>query len=102
MGNYLSFDFDDLRDLQIVLEDAASDIAQVLPDVQDQPDTVMYFLKAFKAKAIELDPNQQQKFEITLRYLIAGMNSRLGEGSGNNAVIAKTWFLLLPAVRNHP
>jgi len=35
MGNYLSFDFDDLRDLQIVLEDAASDIAQVLPDVQD-------------------------------------------------------------------
>ena len=33
MGNYSSSDFDILQDLKAVLDDTASDIAQVLPDV---------------------------------------------------------------------
>ena len=80
MANYTSSDFDNLHDLQAVLEDTASDIAQVLPDISDWPDAMMYLLKALEFKAIELKLDQQREFENTLRYIIAGLNSRLGEG----------------------
>ena len=81
MENNSSSNLDNFRDLQTVLDDTASDIAQVLPDISDWPDAVIYFLKALEIKAMELDPNQQREFENTLRYIIAGLNSRLGEGS---------------------
>ena len=47
---------DNLHDLQAVLDDTASDIAQVLPDIYDWPDAVLYFLKALVVKTMELDP----------------------------------------------
>ena len=53
MGNYSSSDFDNLRDLQIVLEYTASDIAQVLPEINDWPDAVLYFLKTFEVKVMK-------------------------------------------------
>ena len=71
---------DNLRDLQTVLDDTASDIAQVLPDINDWPDAIMYLMKALEFKAMELKLDQQREFENTLRYIIAGLNSRLGEG----------------------
>ena len=80
MKNYSSSDFDNLTDLKGVLEDTASDIAQVLPDISDWPDAVIYFLKALEIKAMELKLDQQREYENTLRYIIAGLNSRLGEG----------------------
>ena len=80
MGNYSSSDFDNFRDLQAVLDDTASDIAQVLPDISDWPDAIMYLMKALEFKAMELKLDQQREFENTLRYIIAGLNSRLGEG----------------------
>jgi hypothetical protein len=55
MGNYSSTNFDNLHDLQAVLNDTASDIAQVLPDVNDWPDAVLYVLKALEVKAVELE-----------------------------------------------
>jgi hypothetical protein len=69
-----------LEELMDVLDDTTSDIADVLTNINDWPDAALYFLKALEAKAMELDPNQQKEFENTLRYIIAGLNSRLGEG----------------------
>jgi len=40
MGNHSSSNYDNLHDLQTVLDDTASDIAQVLPVVNDCPDAV--------------------------------------------------------------
>ena len=80
MKNYSSSDFDNLTDLKGVLDDTASDIAQVLPDISDWPDAIMYLMKALEFKAMELKLDQQREFENTLRYIIAGLNSRLGEG----------------------
>lgn len=69
------------HDLPAVLDETASDIAQVLPDIHDWPDAVLYFLKALENKAMELDPNQKREFKNTLRYVLTGIQSRLGEGS---------------------
>ena len=69
-----------LHDLQFVLSETASDITQVLPNINDWPDVLFYFLKALEVKAKNLDPRLQREFENTLRYIIAGFNSRLGEG----------------------
>ena len=80
MVNYSSSDFDNLNDLKAVLDDTASDIAQVLPEINDWPDAMMYLMKALEFKAMELKLDQQREFENTLRYIIAGLNSRLGEG----------------------
>ena len=80
MGNYSSSDFDNLQDLKTVLDDTASDIAQVLPDISDWPDAIMYLMNALEFKAMELKLDQQREYENTLRYIIAGLNSRLGEG----------------------
>ena len=80
MENYSSSDFDNFRDLQTVLDDTASDIAQVLPDISDWPDAMMYLLKALEFKAMELKLDQQLEFENALRYILAGIQSRLGEG----------------------
>ena len=80
MENYSSSDFDNLHDLKTVLDETASDTAQVLPDIDDWPDAVIYLLKALEFKAMELKLDQQREFENTLRYIIAGLNSRLGEG----------------------
>jgi len=41
-------------------------------------------LKALEDKAIELDPNQQREFENRLRYIITGLNSRLGQVGWND------------------
>ena len=68
------------NDLQAVLDDSTSDISQMLPDDYDWPDAVLYFMKALEIKAMELDPSQQREFDNTLRYILAGLNSRLGEG----------------------
>ena len=80
MGNYSSTNFDHLNDLQAVLEDTTSDIVQELLDVNNWPDTVLYFLKTLEVKAIELNPNQRSEFENPYRHIVAGLNSRLGEG----------------------
>ena len=80
MGNYSSSNLDNLNDLKAVLDETASDIAQVLPEIDDWPDAMMYLLKALEFKAMELKLDQQREFENTLRYIIAGLNSRLGEG----------------------
>ena len=80
MGNYSSSDFDNLHDLKTVLDDTASDIAQVLPDINDWPDAIMYLLKALEFKAMELKLDQRREFENTLRYILTGIQSRLAEG----------------------
>jgi len=46
---------DNLHDLQAALDDTASDISQVLPDILDWPDAVLYLLKALEVKAMELE-----------------------------------------------
>ena len=80
MENYLSSNSDNLNDLKSVLDDTASDIAQVLPNINDWPDAIVYLLKALEFKAMELKLDQQREYENALRYIIAGLNSRLGEG----------------------
>jgi len=80
MENNSSSDSDNLTDLKVILDDTASDIAQVLPDINDWPDAIMYLMKALEFKAMELKLDQQREYENTLRYIIAGLNSRLGEG----------------------
>ena len=80
MVNYSSSDFDNFRDLKPVLDDTASDIAQVLPDISYWPAAIMYFMRALEFKAMELKLDLQREFEKTLRYILAGLNSRLGEG----------------------
>ena len=80
MVNYSSSEFDNLHDLQAVLDDTASDIAQVLPDINDRPDAMMYLLKALEFKAMELKLDQQREYENALRNIVTGIHSRLGEG----------------------
>jgi hypothetical protein len=77
-----------LRDFQSFLDDTASDIAQVLPDINDWSDGMMYLLKAIEFKAMEMELDQQREFENTLRYVIADLNSRLVRVVGNDASIA--------------
>ena len=102
-----------LGELRDVLNDTASDIADVLPDLQYWPDAVLYFLKALEAKASELHPSQQQEFENILRFIIAGLNSRLGEGGWESChyygrlvcVLSALWQparLLAPQHRSDP
>ena len=80
MENYSSSNSDNLNDLKAVLDDTASDIAQVLPDINDWPDAMMYLLKAFEFNPMELILDQQREYENILRYILAGIQSRLGEG----------------------
>ena len=41
MGTYSSSDFDNLNDLKAILDDTASNFAQVLPDINDWRNAVL-------------------------------------------------------------
>jgi hypothetical protein len=61
-----------LHNVKTILCDTASDIAQVLPDINVRPDAVLYFLKALEVKAKDLDPRLQREFKNSLRIIITG------------------------------
>jgi hypothetical protein len=63
MGNYSCSDFDNLNDLKTVLDETASDTAQVLIHINNWPEAELNFLKTWEVKAVEFDLNQKKDLE---------------------------------------
>lgn len=50
---------DNLHDLQTVLDGSTPDIAQVLPEINDWPDAVIYYLKSLEDKAVGIESTER-------------------------------------------
>ena len=80
MGNYSSSNFDNLHYLHSVLDETATDIAQVQTDVVDWHRAVTYLLQILEVKLMDIDLQHPKSFDTMLEVLMADMKLRLEEG----------------------
>ena len=69
-----------IHELQVVLDDTAEDLAQVLPEVDNWGGALVYLLQALEVKAMDLDQEHPAQFEVLLSDLAGAIASRLNAG----------------------